>query len=161
MKNRSIMKLMVAASFATLLLFSKQTDVKAAAPEFNQATTFMGNQATWLGNTVAASATDGALRGLYTAAQAAQIAQTLNTTFNAALNDANATRQAAVNNWQLQQNYKAYLTNLDAEHRNINTAIMYNYTNTSDRNFANSIAAINNYYAFMMGQSPAPIYTAP
>lgn len=161
MKSNLLKRLAIAASLTAVVLFSNNTVVKASAPEYNQAINFYNNQINWIGNTAYASAQDQNVRNVYAAAQSAQITQTLATSFNAALNASNATRQAAINNWQLQQNYQAYMTNLDAEHRNINSAVMYNYTNTSDRNFANSIAAINNYYAFMMGQSPAPIYTAP
>lgn len=161
MKSNLIKKLAISTALAAVVLFSSQTSVKASSPELNQANNFLNTEINWFGNTVAKSWDDQNVRNVYSAAQATQVAQTLATSFNAALNASNATRQAAINNWQLQQNYQAYMTNLDAEHRNINTAVMYNYTNTSDRNFANSIAAINNYYAFMMGQSPAPIYTAP
>lgn len=161
MKNNLLKRLTIVASLTAVLLFSNKTIVKASSPELDQANNFLNTEINWFGNTVAKSWDDQNVRNVYSAAQSAQIAQTLATSFNAALNASNATRQAAINNWQLQQNYQAYMTNLDAEHRNINSAVMYNYTNTSDRNFANSIAAINNYYAFMMGQSPAPIYTAP
>lgn len=161
MKNKVLVRFAIATSFAAAILFAKHIDVKASSPEMNQAMNFYNAEINWMGNTNYASNQDQNVRNVYAAAQSAQIAQTLATSFNAALNNANATRQAAINNWQLQQNYQAYMTNLDAEHRNMNSMVMYNYQNTSDRNFANSISAINNYYAFMLGQSPAPIYTAP